>query len=155
MMASILAFANYTEAIPVRDSMPPRMDWGWCCCRNNQMDYTTLSPLAVEPLPLMKKNYHLTKLEFPALKWTVTEHFKEYLLYQSFILRTDTNPLTYIMVISNLDATGHWWVGALVQFNFKLKYQKGCDNTVADTAYLGHYSTGPGHWWNQSLTESH
>ena len=32
----------------------------------------------------------------------------------------------------NLDATSHWWVRALVQFNFKLKYQKGCDNTVAD-----------------------
>ena len=32
----------------------------------------------------------------------------------------------------NLDATGHWMVGALVQFNFKLEYQKGCDNTVAD-----------------------
>ena len=32
----------------------------------------------------------------------------------------------------NLDATGHWWVGALVQFNFELKYQKGHDNTVVD-----------------------
>ena len=32
----------------------------------------------------------------------------------------------------NLDATGHWWVGALVWFNFKLEYQKGCDNTVVD-----------------------
>ena len=28
-----------------------------------------------------EKNYHSTKLEFLALKWAVTEHFKEYLLY--------------------------------------------------------------------------
>ena len=32
----------------------------------------------------------------------------------------------------NLDATGQWWVRALAQFNFKLEYQKGCDNTMAD-----------------------
>ena len=32
----------------------------------------------------------------------------------------------------NLDATGHWWVRALVQFNFELEYQKGHDNTMAD-----------------------
>ena len=28
-----------------------------------------------------EKNYHYTKLEFLALKWAITEHFKEYLLY--------------------------------------------------------------------------
>ena len=78
------------------------------------------------------KNYHLTKLEFLALKWAVTEHFKEYLLYQPFLVKTDNNPLTYIMTTPNLDATSHQWVGALAQFNFELEYQKGCDNTVAD-----------------------
>ena len=32
----------------------------------------------------------------------------------------------------NFDATGHQWMGALAWFNFKLEYQKGCDNTVAN-----------------------
>ena len=36
------------------------------------------------------------------------------------------------MTTPNLDATGHWWVGALARFNFQLKYLKGCDNTMAD-----------------------
>ena len=36
------------------------------------------------------------------------------------------------MSTPNLDAMGHKWVGALVQFNFELEYQKGHDNTVAD-----------------------
>ena len=27
---------------------------------------------------------------------------------------------------------GHWWVSALAQFTFKLEYQKGHDNTLAD-----------------------
>ena len=60
------------------------------------------------------------------------EHFKEYLLYQPFLVKTDNNPLTYIMTTPNLDATGHWWLGALAKFNFQLEYQKGWDNAVAD-----------------------
>ena len=60
------------------------------------------------------------------------EHFKEYLPYQPFLVRTDNNPLTYIMTTPILDATGHQWVGALARFNFQLEYQKGWDNTVAD-----------------------
>ena len=54
-----------------------------------------------------EKNYHLTKLEFLALKWVVTEHFKECSLYQPFLIKTDNNPLTCIMMTPNLDATGH------------------------------------------------
>ena len=53
-----------------------------------------------------EKNYHSTKLEFLALKCPVMEQFKEYLLYQPFLVKTDNNPLTYIMTTPNLDATG-------------------------------------------------
>ena len=85
-----------------------------------------------QALTAHEKNYHSTKVEFLALKWAITEHFKEYLLYQPFLVKTDNNPLTYIMTTPNLDATGHQWVGALAKFNFQLEYQKGKDNTVAD-----------------------
>ena len=40
-----------------------------------------------------KKNYHSTKLELLVLKWAVMEHFKEYLPYQPFLVKTDNNPL--------------------------------------------------------------
>ena len=33
-----------------------------------------------------EKNYHSSKLEFLALKWSVTEHFKEYLAYSPFVV---------------------------------------------------------------------
>ena len=79
-----------------------------------------------------EKNYHSTKLEFLVLTWVVTEHFKEYLFYQPFLVKTDNNPLTYIMTTPNLDVTDHQWVGALPQFNFELESQKGHDNAVAD-----------------------
>ena len=53
-----------------------------------------------------KKNYDSTNLEFLVLKWVVTEHFKEYLPYQSFVVWTD-NPLMYIMSTPYLDVMGH------------------------------------------------
>ena len=82
------------------------------------------------------------------LKWAVTEHFKEYLPYQSFVVGTDNNPLMYIMSTPYLDAMGHWWIVALACFNFKLKYQKGHDNMVADI--LSQFTT----WLNLETAKS-
>ena len=84
-------------------------------------------------LTTVKKNYHSSKLEFLALKWSVTEHFKEYPDYVPFAIRMDNNLLTYVLTTPNLDATGHKWVGALASFEFALEYQKGAHNEVADT----------------------
>ena len=76
--------------------------------------------------------YHSSKLEFLALKWAVTEQFREYLQYQPFLVRTDNNPLTYIMTTPNLDAVGHRWVAAMAGYNFEIEYVCGTDNKVAD-----------------------
>ena len=78
------------------------------------------------------RNYHSSKLEFLALKWSVMEHFKEYLAYAPFVVRTDNNPLMYVLTTPNLDASGHRWVGVLASFEFALEYQKGADNRAAD-----------------------
>ena len=43
----------------------------------------------------------------------------------AWIVKTDNNPLTYIMSTPNLDATGHCWVSALAKYDFWLEYQKG------------------------------
>ena len=79
-----------------------------------------------------EKNYHSSKLEFLALKWAVTEQFKEYLYYKPFTVRTDNNPLTYILMTPNLDECGHRWVSSLARYTFKIEYLKGTDNKVAD-----------------------
>ena len=60
-----------------------------------------------QALAAHEKNYHSTKFEFLALKWAIMVLFKEYLLYQPFLVKTDNNPLTYIMTTPNLDTTGH------------------------------------------------
>ena len=79
-----------------------------------------------------EKYYHISKLEFLTLKWSVMEHFKEYLVYSPFVVRTDNNLLTYVLTMPNLDATGHRWVSVLALFQFELEYQKGADNGTAD-----------------------
>ena len=79
-----------------------------------------------------EKNYHSSKLEFLALKWSRMEHFKEYLTYSPFVVQTDNNPLTYMLMMPNLDTTAHQWVGVLASFQFELEYQKGADNGAAD-----------------------
>ena len=79
-----------------------------------------------------EKNYHSSQLEFLALKWSVTEHFKEYLAYTPFVVQTNNNLLTYVMTMPNLDAMGYRWVSALAAFQFKLEYQKGANNGAAD-----------------------
>ena len=76
--------------------------------------------------------YRSSKLEFLALKWAITEQFREYLQYQPFTVLTDNNPLTYILKTPNLDALGHRWVTALASYNMTIKYLKGSDNKVAN-----------------------
>ena len=79
-----------------------------------------------------EKNYHSSRLEFLTLKWSVTEHFKEYLTYAPFVVRMDNNLLTYVLKTPHLDTTGHRWVGTLASFEFALEYQKGVNNEAAD-----------------------
>ena len=76
--------------------------------------------------------YHSSKLEFLALKWAVTEQFREYLQYQPFLIHTDNNLLTNIMTTPNLDAIRHRWVAAMAGYNFEIEYVRGMDNKVAD-----------------------
>ena len=84
-------------------------------------------------LKAAEKNYHSTKLEFLALFWAVTQKFPGYLRHcPGFEVRTDNNPLTYVMKKAKLDGFGHRWVADLQLFDFSLKYQRGVDNTVAD-----------------------
>ena len=72
-----------------------------------------------------ERNYPAHKLEFLALKWAVTEKFKDYLSGQKFTVLTDNNPLTYVLSSAQLDATGLRWVAALAAFDFDLKYRPG------------------------------
>lgn len=72
-----------------------------------------------------ERNYPAHKLEFLALKWAVVDRLHEYLYGVQFEVRTDNNPLTYIMKSAKLDATGHRWLSTLTTYNFNLQYRPG------------------------------
>ena len=98
------------------------------------MGSITLLPMEVKLSLSLKRTTILQKLEFLALKWAVTKHFREYLQYSSepFLIRTDNNPLTYVMTTPNLNAIGHHWVRVLANYNFNIEYLKGHDNSAAN-----------------------
>ena len=49
-----------------------------------------------------------------------------------FDLCTDSNPLTYVLTIAKLNATGLRWVADLANFKFKIHYHSGIKNKNAD-----------------------
>lgn len=79
-----------------------------------------------------ESRYPAHKLEFLALKWSVTEKFSDYLYGNQFTVVTDSNPLTYILTSAKLDATSYRWLAALSTFSFKLQYRPGKQNGDAD-----------------------
>ena len=80
-----------------------------------------------------ERNYEAHKLEFLALKWTITDRFHECLYGATFDVFTDNNPLTYILSTTKLDAMGHRLVASLGPYNFTLYYKPSKLNNDADT----------------------
>ena len=131
MMAPVLTFADFKK--PFRLTTDASRD-GLGAVLSQKADDGEYHPVAFASRELKggEAKYHSSKLEFLALKWAVTEQFCEYLQYGPFTVRTDNNPLTYILTTPNLDALGHHWVAALAGYDMSLEYLKGMDNKVAD-----------------------
>ena len=118
MNSPVLAFADYMKDF-LLETDTSKEGLGAVHSQKQADGWSHLVAYGSQALTAHEKNYHSTKLEFLALKWAVMKHFKECLLYQPFLVKTDNNPLTYSMTTSNLDAEGHWLVGALAKFNFQ------------------------------------
>ena len=131
MQSPVLAFADYTKDF-LLETDASKEGLGAVLSQKQEDRWFHLVAYGSRALTTHEKNYHSMKLEFLALKCAIMEHFKEYLLYQPFLVRTDNNPLTYIMSTPNLDASGHHWVSALAKYDFWLEYQKGRDYAMAD-----------------------
>ena len=76
-------------------------------------------------------NYSSAKLELLALKWAVTEKFRDYLLGLKFTVYTDNNPLAYIQT-SKLGASQIHWLSELALFDFNIIYRSGKTNQATD-----------------------
>lgn len=76
-------------------------------------------------------NYSSMKLEFLALKWAMTEKFREYLLGHRCVVFTDNNPLSHL-ASAKLGATEQRWAAQLAIFDFEVRYRPGKSNGNAD-----------------------
>lgn len=82
-----------------------------------------------------ERNYPIHQLEFLALKWAVVNKFHDYLYGAQFTVRTDNNPLTYVLTMARLNAVGHRWLADLSTYNFSVQYKPGRENTDADLLF--------------------
>ena len=106
MMAPVLVFADFKKLFHLETDASKE---GLGAVLLQESDDGQYYPVAFASQKLRggEPKYHLSKLEFLALKWAVTEQFQEYLQYQPFTVCTDNNLLTYILTTLNLDALGH------------------------------------------------
>ena len=100
-----------------------------------QQDLGTFRVIAYASQTLSKseRNYDAHKLEFLALKWSVTQRFHEYLYGGTFEVYTNNNLLTYVLTFAKLDAMGQRWIASLANYDFKIFYRSGHLNVDADS----------------------
>ena len=77
------------------------------------------------------RDYSSAKIELLALKWSVCEKFKDYLLGSKFTVYTDNNLLVYVKT-SKLGAAQIRWLSELALYDFIMIYRTGKSNLVAD-----------------------
>lgn len=112
----------------------------------NQQYPEGLRPVAFASRKLSQpeRNYPIHQLEFLALKWAVVDKFNDYLYGAKFTVRTDNNPLTYVLTTAKLNATGHRWLAALSIYDFSIQYKPGRENIDADSLSRNHPETEEG-----------
>ena len=127
----ILAYGNYKKPFKLHtDASENRLGAVLYQKQDDGMDCMIV--YASQTLSKSERNYDAHKLEFLALKWSVTERFHAYLYGGHFEVYIDNNPLTYILTTAKLDATGQRWITSLANYNFKIFYRSGKLNVEAD-----------------------
>ena len=131
MTAPVLAFADFEKEFQLETNASSE---GLGTVLSQKQPDGKWHPIAFGSRELKggEAKYHLSKVEFLALKWAITEQFREYLQYRPFTVLTDNNPLTSVLKTPNLDALGQRWVTALAGYNMTIRYLKGSDNKMAD-----------------------
>ena len=108
--------------------------------KDGQIHVIAYASHSLRPSERSMHNYSSAKLELLALKWAVTEKFRDYLLGLQFQVYTDNNLLAYVME-SKLGASQIQWLSELALFDFVIKYQTGQSNRATDA--LSHHPFNP------------
>lgn len=86
---------------------------------------------SLHPAEKNDQNYSSFKLELLALKWAITEKFKDYLWGSAVEVFTDNNPLVHLHT-ARLGMVEQRWAAQLANFNYTLRYRPGKAKQNAD-----------------------
>ena len=98
---------------------------------DNEIRVVAYASRSLRPSEKSMRDYSSAKIELMALKWSVCDKFKDYLLGSKFTVFTDNNPLCYIKS-SKLGAAQIRWLSELALYDFDIVYRTGKSNLVAD-----------------------
>ena len=98
---------------------------------DNEICVITYASRSLRPSEKSMRDYSLAKIELMALKWSICDKFKDYLLGSKFTVFTDNNPLCYIKP-SRLGVAQIHWLSELALYDFDIVYRSGKSNLVAD-----------------------
>ena len=99
--------------------------------RDGEVCVIAYASQSLRPSERSMHDYSSTKIKLMALKWSVCEKFKDYLLGSEFTVFTDNNPLVYVKT-SKLCAAQISWLSELALYDFDIVYCTGCSNLVTD-----------------------
>ena len=98
---------------------------------DNEIHVVAYASRSLRPSEKSMRDYSSAKIELMALKWSVCEKFKDYLLGFKFTVYTDNNPIVHIQT-SKLGAAQIRWLSELALYDFDIVYRTGRSNLVAD-----------------------
>lgn len=142
-MAPVLAYADFSSPFILEVDA----SYGGLGAVLSQEQNGKVRPIAyasrgLRPTERNMSNYSSMKLEFLALKWAMSEKFREYLLGHKCIVYTDNNPLSHLSS-AKLGATEQRWAAQLAAFDFEIKYRSGRSNKNADALSRKHPTEPP------------
>ena len=98
---------------------------------DNEIRVVAYASRSLRPSEKSMRDYSSAKIELMALKWSVCDKFRDYLLGSKFTVFTDNNPFCYIKS-SKLGAAQIRWLSELALYDFDIVYRTGKSNLVTD-----------------------
>ena len=78
-----------------------------CALYQQQQDQLRVIEYGIRTLAIAEKRYHISKMEYLALKYVAYDDFKSYIFYAKYCeVFTDNKRLLYATSTTNLNATG-------------------------------------------------
>lgn len=130
--APILAFADFSLPFCLyTDASNQGLGAVLCQHQDGKERVIAYASRSLHPSERNESNYSSFKLEFLAVKWAMTEKFKEYLLGAKVTVFTDNNPLSHLQT-ATLGGIEQRWAARLANYDYIIQYRPGRHNANAD-----------------------